>query len=61
VTDPRSEIQSCIDWRGATRHRWHCFDCDEKGPAEFDGAVCRCQFVHHVSTRHSGAGLGEKP
>lgn len=68
MTDPRSEIQTCAEWRGpglalyeleggGTRHRWHCLDCDEKGPAEVDGRRCRDQFVHHVGTRH-GAGLG---
>lgn len=70
MTDPRSEIQTCVDWRGdgsalyeleggGTRHRWHCFDCDEKGPAEDDGARCRWQFEQHVRTRHAES--GEKP
>lgn len=59
---PRNEIQTCANWRGdglalyelggGTRHRWHCFECDESGPAEVDGAVCRYQLKNHVITRH---------
>lgn len=66
MTAPRTEIQTCTNWRGdglelyeleggGKRHRWHCFDCDEKGPAEVDGAVCRRQLARHVSTRHGAA------
>lgn len=57
-----TEIQTCTDWRGpgmalyefegGTRHRWHCFDCDEKGPAEVDGARCKWQFEQHVAEHH---------
>lgn len=62
----RGEVQTCINWRGeglapyeiphgGRRHRWHCFDCNEKGPAEVDGAVCRSQFVQHVKDKHPTA------
>lgn len=63
-----TEIQTCTNWRGdglapyemldgGTRHRWHCFDCGEKGPAEVDGAVCKYQMRRHVSEKH-GANAG---
>lgn len=61
----RVEIQTCSDWRGdglalheiegGTRHRWHCLDCDEKGPAEVDGAVCKWQLTQHYAEKHRPA------
>lgn len=61
--EPAAEIQTCSDWRGdglalheirgGTRHRWHCLDCDEKGPAEVDGAVCKWQLKQHITEKHS--------
>lgn len=57
-----TEIETCIDWQGpglalhelggGTRHRWHCLDCNEKGPAEVDGAVCKYQLGQHIITHH---------
>lgn len=61
--EANTEIETCIDWQGpglalhelggGTRHRWHCLDCDEKGPAEVDGAVCKYQLGQHISARHT--------
>lgn len=63
MTQPRSEIQTCTNWRGddlalyelegGIRHRWHCFECDDHGLAEVDGAVCTYQLKAHMITRHA--------
>lgn len=67
------EIQTCTNYLGdgvtleerayggSTRHRWHCFDCGEKGPAEVDGRLCKQQLAYHMGSQHapdSAKGLG---
>jgi hypothetical protein len=72
-TTVSAKIQTCTNYRGdglalhelehgGTRHRWHCLDCDEKGPVEVDAAVSRYQLTQHIQARHLRTADGqEKP